>query len=164
MLDKDLLNKLYRYSYTFAGDDDKAYDLLYSSIEKFLRSNHSDNPEAYIKRIIRNQFIDECRRNKIIQYEQIDDQSVTDIDFKSIESIIINSDMTEQIFNFLEPDEREILYLWAIEEYTTSEISIQLERPKGTILSKLHRMRKRITDNFYTATTTKAQIVSGEKP
>lgn len=163
MLDKDLLNKLFRYSYTLTGDDDKAYDLLYSSIEKFLINGHNDNPEAYIKRIIRNQFIDECRRNKIIQYEEIDDQTVSDIDFKSIESIIINDDMAEQIFESLEPSEREILYFWAIEEYSTSEIATKLDIPKGTILSKLHRMRKKIIQNFSPDTTTKAQLVSGEK-
>ncbi|MCK4707920.1 MAG: RNA polymerase sigma factor, partial [Gammaproteobacteria bacterium] len=162
MIDRDLLNKLYRYIYTLTGDDDRAYDLLYTSIEKFLKNGHKNNPEAFLKTIIHNQFIDNYRKNQIIQYEEIDETTVTDIDFHSLESIVINEDLTEQIFESLQPDEREILYFWAIEEYSTSEIAIKLEKPKGTILSKLHRMRKKIIKNFSPGIASNAFLISGE--
>jgi RNA polymerase sigma-70 factor (ECF subfamily) len=55
----------------------------------------------------------------------------------------------EAILAGLKPAEREILYLSAVEEYTTAEIAEMTGRPRGTVLSLLHRtklkLRKRLT-------------------
>ena len=40
--------------------------------------------------------------------------------------------------------EREILFLWAVEGYSTDEVASQLDRPRNTVLSIIHRMRKRL--------------------
>ena len=44
----------------------------------------------------------------------------------------------------MQPEERELLFLWAVEEYTIEEIAHMKQVPKGTLQSKLHRLKKRI--------------------
>jgi RNA polymerase sigma-70 factor (ECF subfamily) len=43
--------------------------------------------------------------------------------------------------------EREILFLWAVEGYSTDEVARHLDRPRGSVLSIIHRMRKRLTSD-----------------
>ncbi len=150
MFDKEILQQLYRYSYSLTCDEHDAYDLLQTSLEKFIQSDVVANqPAAYMKRIIYNRFIDECRRQKIVQFENLEETTLpTDFDVQTLEELHINEDMADQILQSLEPDEREIMYCWAIEGYSTSEIADKLEKPRGTILSKIYRMRKKLIEQF----------------
>jgi RNA polymerase sigma-70 factor (ECF subfamily) len=150
MFDKDTLQKLYRYSYSLTCSEHDAYDLLQTSLEKFIKSNVAvTESTAYIKKIIYNRFIDECRRKKVVQFENLEDAALpSDFDVQTLENLLVNENMAEQILQSLEPDEREIMYCWAIEGYSTSEIAIKLDKPKGTILSKIYRMRKKTIEQF----------------
>lgn len=150
MFDEKILQQLYRYSYSLTCDEHDAHDLLQASLEKFIKSDIEVNqPTAYIKKIIYNQFIDECRRQKIVQFENMEEATLpTDFDVQTLEDLLVNEDMAEQILQSLEPDERKIMYCWAIEGFSTSEIAEKLEKPKGTILSKIYRMRKKLIEQF----------------
>ena len=150
MFDKDELQKLYRYSYSLTCDEHNAYDLLQGALEKYIKSNvEANQPISYMKKIIYNLFVDECRRQKIVQFEELEETSLpTDFDVQTLEELQVDQDMTEKILQSLEPDEREIMYCWAIEGFSTSEIAVKLEKPKGTILSKIYRMRKKLIEKF----------------
>ena len=150
MFDKEILQQLYRYAYSLTCDEHDAYDLLQGAIEKFIKSNTEANqPTAYIKKIIYNRFIDDCRRQKIVQFENMEEAALpADFDVQTLEELLVNEALAEQILKSLEPDEREIMYCWAIEGFTTSEIAEKLEKPKGTILSKIYRMRKKLIEQF----------------
>ena len=58
------LNSLLKYCQTLNQDKDDAYDLLYSSIEKYLRKPPKCDAAkfGYIRKIIKNQWIDGLRR------------------------------------------------------------------------------------------------------
>ncbi len=73
---------------------------------------------------------------------------MVEFDVKTLESISIDDDLIEQVLDNLEPLERKILFYWAVEGYTTQQIADMLEMPKGTVLSKIHRMRLRIKQQF----------------
>jgi len=150
MFDKEILQKLYRYSYSLTCDEHDAYDLLQTSLEKFIKSNVAANePVAYVKKIIYNRFIDECRRKKIVQFENLEEATLpVDFDVQTLDELLVNENMAKQILQSLEPDEREIMYCWAIEGFSTSEIATKLNKPKGTILSKIYRMRKKVIEQF----------------
>lgn len=150
MFDKDALQKLYRYSYSLTCDEHDAYDLLQGSLEKFIKSDVVANqPAAYMKRIIYNRFIDEYRRQQKVQFESLEESSLpADFDVQTLEELLVNEDMAKQILQSLEPDEREIMYCWAVEGFSTSEIAEKFEKPKGTILSKIYRMRKKLVKQF----------------
>jgi len=150
MFDKEILQQLYRYAYSLTCDEHDAYDLLQGAIEKFIKSNTKANqPTAYIKKIIYNRFIDDCRRQKIVQFENLEDADLpADFDVQTLEELLVNEDMAEQILQSLESDEREIMYCWAIEGFSTSEIAKKLEKPKGTILSYIYGLRKKLIEQF----------------
>ena len=42
----------------------------------------------------------------------------------------------------LAPLDRDILYHWAVLGYSTDETCAQLDLPRGTLLSRIHRLRK----------------------
>ena len=48
-----------------------------------------------------------------------------------------------QLTKMVDIFEREILYYWAIEGMTAQEISRQIDTPRGTVLSRLYRLRKK---------------------
>ena len=150
MLDKNLLNQLYRYAVSLTNNEDQAYDLLQSCIEKYLKANTDDikTPIAYLKRMIRNEFIDQTRNNRF-QYD-VDSEVIDKInDEKALEEITLEDVFVQQsevaaLLGTMTPEERELLYLWAVEEYTFEEIAEMKQIPRGTLLSKLHRLKKRV--------------------
>ena len=149
MFNQDSLNRLYRFCYSLTTDESSAYDLLQNSLEKFLKSKtKKENSLAFMYRIIHHQFIDDYRKQAKHQFVPFEEQDYIDFDIKTLESISIDNDLIEQVLEYLEPMEREILFYWAIEGYTTQEIADMLKMPKGTVLSKIHRMRLRIKQQF----------------
>ena len=145
------LNSLYRYCYALIADESQAYDLLHNSIEKFLLANveHIENHFAYMKRVIRNQYIDESRkRSKYVQEEYDDSVTYLDMDTDALEKMVATQHQVEEVWQQLTVAEREIMYFWAIEGYTTDELARCLDMPRGTLLSKIHRLRKRLELHF----------------
>jgi len=150
MLDKDVLNQLYRFAISLTNDDDQAYDLLQTCLERYLKIDTSniDAPIAYLKRMIRNAFIDQTRKGRLYQDiapevadRMSDEHSLTAV---SMEEVYVNQSEVAALLGTMQPEERELLYLWAVEEYTIQEIAEFKQVPRGTLLSKLHRLKKRI--------------------
>jgi RNA polymerase sigma-70 factor (ECF subfamily) len=109
-----------------------------------------ENPQAYIKTIIRNMFFDQERRNKVIPMISIDSDdapSIETFDDSSMDDVLINQHDVQRLTENLTAEENELLYLWAVEEHSTEEIAKIYKQPKGTILSKLHRLKKRINNH-----------------
>jgi len=137
------LQRLFQYAFTMCQNRDNAYDLLHAAIEKFLqRDIVVDNVDAYLRTSIRNAWFDQQRSKK--EFEQLSDATPIDITHNSLDSIITNQQDLSIIWQELSPNEREILYLWAVLGHTVSEIASELDTPRGTILARIHRMRKRI--------------------
>ena len=152
MFDKNDLNKLYRYCYVLTNHEANAYDLLQSSLEKCLH-HPPKNIKAkfsYIRTIIRNQFIDECRNAQKAELQEFDETTVTYIhgELSSFEDIIINEESASIVWALFDSTEREIMYLWAIQGLTTEEVAHFLDIPKGTVVSKISRLRKKVTSQL----------------
>ncbi|MFK5915445.1 MAG: RNA polymerase sigma factor [Woeseiaceae bacterium] len=150
MFDKDDLQQLYRYCYSLTCNEHDAHDLLQGALEKYLKSNvDAKQPTAYMKKIIYHRFVDDCRREKIVQFESLDGTNIpADFDVQTLEELCVNEELIEKILKSLQPDEREIMYCWAIEGFSTAEIAKKLDKPKGTILSKIYRMRLKLIEQF----------------
>lgn len=150
MFSEDELNRLFRYCYTLTRDQTSAYDLLHNALEKYLATTQNITAQkAYLQKIIRNLFIDDLRASQRREFVSFDEnQDYADFDIQTLESIIINEDMIEQVLALLSPVEREILYFWAIEGFSTAEVAEIMAIPKGTILSKIYRMRIAIKQRF----------------
>ena len=119
------------------------------------QNNPLENPLAYIKSIIRNCYFDLERHRKVVSIVSIeaDDAPIMDdyiglVDSDPMEDILINQQEVQQLLDSLNAQENELLYLWAVEEHTVEEISQIYEKPRGTMLSKLHRLKKRIREQL----------------
>jgi RNA polymerase sigma-70 factor (ECF subfamily) len=148
MLDRPALQRLFRYGCSLAHDEDAAYDLLQDALEISLRKapDNSDAAIRYVQSIMRNRFIDQYRRDQrhpTVHLDDSDNQPVC-IDPRVMEDIIIAEDEVESIMDALEPLERELLFFWAVEGYTAQEIADRTDSPRGTVLSRIHRLRQKI--------------------
>jgi len=144
MLDKTQLNGLYRYGLSLTNNSASAEDLLQSALERWLpKRQQSREPLPYIRRTMRNLHIDNCRRNAIIDFEPMSDNTPVLLDPQSLEQLIINQQLLQLVFDQLNSAEREVLYYWAVLEYTASEIAAELDEPRGTILSRLYRLKEK---------------------
>ena len=148
-LDRTSLDKLYRYAYTLTANESDAYDLLHNAIEAGLNrpSDSREKSIAYIRVIMRNRFIDEYRHNQSFPHEDIEDHSPVSISESSLEDVVIASHDLAVLWKALEPIDREVLFYWAVEGFTMREISQKLEISRGTLLSRIHRLRKRLSAN-----------------
>lgn len=148
MFDRATLNRLYRYCCSLCDQESDAFDLLQSGVERCLRSppEKSTALYAYALRIIRNVFIDQHRRKQTVAFESFDEAAhAVDFDVASLEDVVLDHIELEQIWPSLTVIEREILFLWSVEGYSTDEVASQLDRPRNSVLSIIHRMRKRLS-------------------
>jgi len=144
---KEELNRFFQYCVALTGDETEAYDLLQDSLVKFLgRENNVRSSGAYFRRVIRNHFIDHYRRETKYELTELD-ENVISAQESNLENILVNKEETRIILNELGGHDRELLYLWAVEEYTSKELAEFLKVPRGTILSRLHRLKIKI-NNF----------------
>ncbi|QFU25497.1 sigma-70 family RNA polymerase sigma factor [Shewanella sp. YLB-09] len=144
---REQLQSLYRYSFCLTADRGRAEDLLQNGLEKWLKCGKElEYSHAYIRKIIRNQFIDDCRRQHKLAFESIDEHAAVLLDETSLETLQIQHNLIEQVFELLNVAEREVLYLWAVDGYTAAEIAKDLAQPRGTVLSRLHRIKQKVVE------------------
>lgn len=145
--DRTSLNKLFQYCFALCGQRDEAYDLLQDALEKYLSKGESlivKNPLALIKCIARNRFYDLQRRKKIIQFDVLESSDEIVSDEKDLESLLVDELTLRSVWPLLSAAEREVVFLWAVDELSTSEIAALLTIPRATVLSRLRRLRLRI--------------------
>lgn len=146
--EREEIQKLYQYAVSLCRDNDFAYDLVQSTLERCLKlSSPPNNKMSYARTILRNIFIDYYRHQKKFPEDTYDDEIVSlDLEMQSLEQIIINKDQLDKAWQLLNPFETEILFLWAVEGHSIQAISDQIDIPKGTLLARIHRLRKRLKD------------------
>ncbi|MEZ9197889.1 RNA polymerase sigma factor [Shewanella sp. 10N.286.54.B9] len=146
-MDRELLQSLYRYCLCLTRHSAAAEDLLQTAIEHWLKSAAKPvHAKAYLRTVIRNQFIDDCRRQNRIDFEPLDQHAPALLDETSMEQIALQHDLIEYLFLQLNAAEREVLYLWAVEGFSAAEIASDLGQPRGTVLSRLHRIKIKSAD------------------
>ncbi len=156
--DADYQN-LFKYSVALTGNEDDAFELLQQSIENFIRAQNSSvktettilNPGAYIRRSIKNLFIDRLRHEQKfhhLDYEDCELEPILITEDHSLEEILITKQEFQSYWALMDVEEKELLYLFAIEGYTVQEIADDLGMKKGTLLSKIHRLKAHLRSQF----------------
>lgn len=150
IFNQEILNRLYRYGYSLTNNEADAYDLLQDSITRLMENSNikvnADETIPYLRRMMRNKFIDQLRRDQHFPLEGLEtiDTQVSVEDAETLEKIVIAQQTLDIIWEKMMPLERELLHLWAVEGFNAREIAEQLDVPRGTILSRIHRVRKKI--------------------
>ena len=142
----DLLDSGYRYAFSLAHDAAEAEDLLQDACVSILGSG-AEWGRPYLFATIRNRFIDRYRRNRKILFlsleagEQVEDDG--NDDNWNLPDVLMNGQLNRAMAS-LRADERETLFLAVVEGYTAEQIAELTSRPRGTILSLLHRTKAKL--------------------
>ena len=124
----------------------EAEDLVQDAVLAILGANASWE-RSYLFATIRNRFIDQYRRSRKIAFVALEHDDGTAIDPPDLAFEIpdvLETDVLERALGQLRPDEREALFLAVVEGYTADEIGKLTSKPRGTILSLLHRAKKKL--------------------
>ena len=139
-----------RYAMALCGNPAQADDLVQDSIERALKAapglRAPDNLPAWLRRIVRNLYLDDMRRGAVRGVKvNLDDMtndmaiSVAPPDHGAIPEIA-------RAMAGLSVEHRQILVLSGVEELTYREIAAELDVPIGTVMSRLARARAALRD------------------
>lgn len=142
----DLLESGWRYAFSLSHDAAEAEDLLQDACLSILSSG-AKWQRSYFFATIRNRFIDRYRRNRKILFLSLEVEhdvpdDVTDENWKSSD-VLLNGQLDRALAS-LRAEEREALFLAVVQGYTAEEIAELTSRPRGTILSLLHRTKAKL--------------------
>ncbi len=145
---RDLLRRGYRFALSLTHERARAEDLLQDAWLSILSSRRPQHA-GYLFATIRNLFFDLHRRSKLLVIEPLDasEDPIPDaepVDILAQEELRIDVLTLEQALARLRPEEREALFLTAVEGYTAQQAAELTGRPRGTILSLVYRARLKI--------------------
>lgn len=146
----DLLNAGFRYAMSLTHDPVEAEDVLHDALASVLRK-HGPLERAYLFTSIRNRYIDLYRREKRLTFVALEGDREENESPRELPSTdrwempdFIGEATLREAMATLRVEEREAMYLNVVEGYTVQEISEMTDRPRGTILSLLHRTRAKL--------------------
>jgi len=146
-----LLERGFRYAYSLTHDRATAEDLLQEACLAVVKAEGRWD-RAYLFSAVRTRYINRIRRLDLLvidPQEEIEARDRTVVgDVLGMEAAIIRREEMQEALAGLNPNEREVLYLAAVEDYTAREIGELTERPRGTVLSLLHRARKKLRKHW----------------
>ena len=157
----ELQPTLYYRAYKLCGNHPDAEDLLQDTLIKAVKNWKSFKPGtsmiAWLMTIQKNTHINNWRKKRTKLTEPVDmrtfaphikDQHPKTFDGnleKVLESL---DDHITNAINDLEPNFRDALLLKELWDYKATEIGEQLNIPRGTVMSRLFRARKRINQTI----------------
>lgn len=144
----ELLQSGFRYALSLTHDESRAQDLLQDAWVAILASG-GPRSKGYLYASIRSRFIDRYRRERLMLIESLDTaqdgspgQGVAAPG--PDEAILADLYSLERALGLLRAEEREALFLTAAEGYSAREIAELTGRPRGTVLSLIHRARQKL--------------------
>ncbi|MEM7624634.1 MAG: RNA polymerase sigma factor [Planctomycetota bacterium] len=149
---RDLLQSGYRYALTLTRDEPQAEDVLHEACLSLSRSGGTWE-RRLLFRAIKHRYIDAYRRDQRRPDEVGVEPGVLAAVAGSgaqdgVLAKLVQADTVRDALHSLSDDEREAVYLAWVEGYTARETARQLDRPRGTILSLLHRARQKLRDRL----------------
>ena len=147
------MDLLYRVARRMNRDGPAAEDLVQETYLRAFRSRETFNLEAYgirpwLIRIMHNLNVTRGQRERK-QPKSVDDAHLAGAAVTSdpLPAGLLDG-MDEQLkpaFEGLADEYRTVLHLWAIEELSYKEIADALDVPIGTVMSRLHRARGKLS-------------------
>jgi RNA polymerase sigma-70 factor, ECF subfamily len=144
------LPNMRRFSISLTGSSDIADDLVQAACERALAHQTSFDPltrfDAWIFRIIRNLWIDQVRRLKTAgpREEIADHQDAIGVGGEADAHARMELRDVMLAMDSLSNDQREVLVLVCIEDFSYRDVAELLDLPIGTVMSRLARARRNL--------------------
>ena len=140
-----LIQAGYRYACALQSDAGEAKGLVHEAWIRASKTHGRAPDKALLFRCVRNLFVDQYRRAQSVSFTSIDDlggairEPVGAHDVAELPDARLQHALSQ-----LREEEREVLFLSIVEGYTANEISALTDKPRGTILSLVHRARLKL--------------------
>lgn len=140
---EELLQSGFQYAYALTHHHHDAEDLVQTAWLKLHKRYGTVTTKALFFTTIRNLYIDQYRRRQRIRFITLTAEherfSASGKTAREETKVAI-----EQMLAKLRDIEREALFLHIVEGYSANEIAALTGRPRGTVLSLIHRSRKKL--------------------
>lgn len=143
------LQQAFRYALSLTHDRHQAEDLVQEACRRIVERNTKIGKPMLLT-TIRNLFIDQYRRMKLVQFEPFDESDHSGELDRTLDALSARMEL-EPALASLRPEEREALYLNIVEGWTCQEIADFTRRPRGTVLSLIYRAKKTMAKHLQEA-------------
>jgi len=144
----ELLARAYRYALALTHDESRAADLLQEACLAVVKAKGSWN-RGYLFAAVRTRHLNQVRRAHLIVVEPLEDPDLLEghssgDPLEASDPFELRDEDLEAALGILSDAQREALFLTVVEGYTAGEIGDLTGRPRGTILSLIHRARHKL--------------------
>lgn len=143
----ELIDAGFRYAFSLTHHLHDAEDVVQQACLRIYRRKGTLTNKAYLFVTIRNIFRDAQRRRSLMSFEGLTNDPQVSKGNGDAQTIEAKIDV-ESILASLDQHQRELLYLHNIEGFTAKEISRITKQPRGTVLSQLSRVKKKLAERF----------------
>jgi len=153
------IDMLYRIARRLTRDPGRAEDLVQETYLRALRGRDKFDLQQYgirpwLLRIMHNLHVTrserEARQPTAVEEEHLDATSQTPLDSLPLDPASFEG-MDEHLvkaIHLLPPEYQTVLILWAVDELAYKEIADALGVPIGTVMSRLHRARQKLSEQL----------------
>jgi len=125
--------------------DDLVHDTLVRALDNFHAAGRAANFRAWLFAIMHNLFVSQLRRAKVRHTETLAENPGAEAGWRPAEQE--NGTALREIlqaFKDLSDEQRQVLLLVCVEDFSYAEVAAVLRVPIGTVMSRLSRGRERL--------------------
>jgi RNA polymerase sigma factor (sigma-70 family) len=134
----ELLQSGFRYALALTHHREEAEDLVQETWLNLCRRYGRVENRAVLFTSIRNLYIDQCRRRKLVHFDSLDDAEIHEVPEIPVDEPCVKGELAA-LLGQLKPGEREVIFLHYYQGHTAEEISQLKGQSRGTVLSLIHR-------------------------
>ena len=148
------MNDLYRLAYHYCSQQADAEDLVQELLIKvFQRADELQRVEKlrpWLAKSLYHLFIDRLRQQQRAPFESVQSEHLEQMhdqrdDGHSSEKLVVVANI-EQALRQLNHEQRMLILMHDVENYTLAELETILDAPIGTLKSRLHRARAKLRE------------------
>jgi RNA polymerase sigma factor (sigma-70 family) len=134
----ELLQCGFRYALALTHHREEAEDLVQETWLNLCRRYGGVENRAVLFTSLRNLYIDQCRRRKLVHFDSLDDTEIPEVADIPVDEACVKGEIAA-LLGQLKPAEREVIFLHYYQGHTAEEISQLHGQSRGTVLSLIHR-------------------------
>jgi RNA polymerase sigma-70 factor (ECF subfamily) len=134
----ELLQSGFRYALALTHHREEAEDLVQETWLNLCRRYGRVENRAVLFTAVRNLYIDQCRRRKLVHFDSLDATEIPEVPDIPVDEPCVKGELAAMLGR-LKPTEREVIFLHYYQGHTAEEISRLNGQSRGTVLSLIHR-------------------------